>query len=88
MDCLARPRDRGKNALQENSNMTRLVQGVLTIVGGLNRKDRRELVQGLLDSGLLTEDEQDRLTIESRRRDRTRPLVDFVADMKRKGRLR
>ncbi len=68
--------------------MTRLVQGVLTIVGGLNRKDRRELVRGLLDSGLLNEDEQDRLTIESRRRDRTRPLSDFVADMKRKGRLR
>ena len=68
--------------------MTRLVQGVLTIVGGLNRKDRRELVRGLLDSGLLTEDEQDRLTIESRRRDRTRPLGDFVADMRRKGRLR
>ena len=68
--------------------MTRLVQGVLTIVGGLNRKDRKELVQGLLDCGLLTEDEQDRLTIESRRRDRTRPLTDFVDDMKRKGRLR
>ncbi|MDO8632212.1 MAG: hypothetical protein Q7R41_17145 [Phycisphaerales bacterium] len=68
--------------------MTRLVQGVLTIVGGLNRKDRREFVRGLLDSGLLTEDEQDRLTIESRHRDRTRPLADFVADMKRKGRLR
>ena len=88
MDFLARPRGRGKNTLQEDNDMTRLVQGVLTIVGGLNRKDRRELVQGLLDSGLLTEDEQDRLTIESRRRDRTRPLADFVADMKRKGRLR
>jgi len=88
MECLARPRGSGKNALQENSDMTRLVQGVLTIVGGLNRKDRKELVQGLLDCGLLTEDEQDRLTIESRRRDRTRPLTDFVDDMKRKGRLR
>lgn len=69
-------------------DMTRLVEGVLTIVRGLSRKNRRDLVRGLLDSGVLTEDDQDRLLIESRRRDQTRPLADFVDEMKRKGRLR
>jgi len=68
--------------------MTKLVEGVLTIVRGLNRKDRKDLVQGLLSAGVLSEDDQDRIVLESRRKDRTRPLDDFVKDMKRKGRLR
>ena len=68
--------------------MTKLVEGVLTIVRGLNRKDRKDLVHGLLRSGVLTEEEQDRMVLESRRRDRTRPLDDFVKEMKRKDRLR
>ncbi len=68
--------------------MTKLVEGVLTIVRGLSRKDRQDLLRGLLDSGVLTEDDQDRLIIESRRRDRARPFADFIKDMKRKGRLR
>ena len=67
--------------------MTKLVQGVLTIVNGLSQKDRKQLVRGLLDAGLLSEDDQDRMVIESRRKDRTRPLADFVKDMKQKGRL-
>ena len=68
--------------------MTKLVKGVLSVVQSLSQKDRRQFLRGLLDSGLLSEDDQDRLVIESRRRDRTRPLGDFVAVMKRKGRLR
>jgi len=68
--------------------MTKLVEGVLTIVRGLKQKDRKDLVQGLLDAGVLSEDDQDRMVLESRRKDRTRPLNDFVKDMKRKGRLR
>jgi hypothetical protein len=67
--------------------MTQVIEGVLTIVKGLNRKARRQFLQRLLESGLLTEDEQDRLVIESRRRDPRRPLENFVANMKRKGRL-
>lgn len=68
--------------------MTKLVEGVLTIVRGLNRKDRKDLVQGLLSAGVLSDDDQDRMVLESRRKDRTRPLNDFVKDMKRKGRHR
>jgi len=68
--------------------MTRVVEGVLTIVKGLRPKERRELVKGLLGAGLLTEDEQDLLVIERRRKGRTRPLEAFVADMRNKGRLR
>jgi len=68
--------------------MTKLVQGVLTVVQGLSDKERRQLVRGMFESGLLSEDHQDRLVIESRRKDRTRPLEDFVQAMKRKGRLR
>ncbi len=68
--------------------MTKLVQGVLSIVHGLSPRDRKQLVRGMLDAGLLSEDEQDRIVIESRRRDRTRPLSDFVKEMKQKGRLR
>jgi hypothetical protein len=77
-----------KAKINEENNMTKLVQGVLTIVNGLSAKDRKQLVRGMLDAGLLTEDEQDRIVIESRRRDRTRPLGDFVKEMKQKGRLR
>jgi hypothetical protein len=68
--------------------MTKLVEGVLTIVHGLSPKDRKQLVRGMLDAGLLSEDEQDRLVIENRRKDRTRPFADFVKEMKQKGRLR
>ena len=68
--------------------MTKLVEGVLTIVRGLKKKDRRDLLRGLLDSGILTEDQQDGPVIESRRHDRTRPLGDFVKELTRKGRLR
>jgi len=68
--------------------MTKLAQGVLTIVHGLSRAQRKQFFRGLADSGLLTKDEQDRLVIESRRRDRTLPLTDFVTEMKRRGRLR
>lgn len=68
--------------------MTKLVQGVLTIVHGLSDKDRKQLVRGMLDAGLLSEDQQDQIVIESRRHDPTRPLADFVNEMKKKGRLR
>ena len=68
--------------------MTKVVEGVLTIVGGLKPRERKEFLRGLVSSGLLSEDEQDVLVIESRRGGPTRPLKDFVADMKRKGRLR
>jgi hypothetical protein len=45
--------------------MTRLVEGVLTIVKGLKPRERKEFVRELISSGILTEDEQDILVIES-----------------------
>ncbi len=68
--------------------MTRVVEGVLTIVKGMSAKERRQFVQELLSSDILTEDQRDSLVIESRRGGPTRPLEKFVDDMKRKGRLR
>jgi len=60
----------------------------MTIVRGLTPKQRREFMKDLLGSGLLTEDERDLAVIESRRGGSTRPLNEFVASMRRKGRLR
>ncbi len=67
--------------------MTQVVEGIVTIVQGLSRTARREFMRRLVESGMLSEDEQDLLVIESRRRGRTRPLTNFVRDMQRKGRL-
>jgi hypothetical protein len=60
----------------------------MTIVRGLTAKDRRKFFEGLLGSGLLTEDQRDVAVIESRRGGPTRPMKEFVASMRRKGRLR
>lgn len=68
--------------------MTKVVEGVLTIVKGLKREERRQPADGLLSSGVLSEDKQDSLVIESRRGGPTRPLDQFVREMKKKGRLR
>lgn len=67
--------------------MTRVVEGVLTIVEGLKARERAELLDALLASGVLTEDQQDALVIASRRRGRRRPLETFVKGMQKKGRL-
>lgn len=67
--------------------MTKVVEGVLTIVRGLGPKDRQDLFRSLAKSGLFTEDDLDILLIESRRGGHTRPLENFVKEMKRKGRL-
>jgi hypothetical protein len=67
--------------------MTKVVEGVLTIVKGLKANERKQFLRGLVSSGVLTEDEQDVLVIESRRGGPTRPLDEFVREMRRKGRL-
>ncbi len=68
--------------------MTKTVEGVLTIVEGLSTRERTEFVIALASSGVLTKDQQDILTIESRRKDRTQPLDRFIRKMKQQGRLR
>ena len=67
--------------------MTKVVEGVLTIVDSMGLRQRREFFQALLHSGLLTEDEQDTPVIESRRGGPTQPLRDFIKQMKRGGRV-
>lgn len=67
--------------------MNQIVDGVLSIVSGLRQKERREFLTRLIASGILTQDEQDILVIESRRKAPTRPLDEFVKEMKKKGRL-
>lgn len=68
--------------------MNQIIDGVLTIIGGLKKKERREFLTRLFTSGILTEEEQDILVIESRRGEPTRPLDEFIKDMRKKGRLR
>ena len=67
--------------------MTKMVEGVLTIVDGMGSRQRREFVPALLRSGLLTDDQQDTFVIESRRGGATQPLRDFVKQMQRAGRV-
>ena len=67
--------------------MNQIVDGVLTIVQGLKEKERREFLTRLIRSEILTKDEQDILVIESRRKAPSRPLDEFIEEMKKKGRL-
>lgn len=67
--------------------MTQVVQGMVTIVKGLKPRERDELIEALLESGLLSEDQQDALVIASRRGGRRRPFPAFVADLRKQGRL-
>jgi DNA-binding transcriptional regulator YhcF (GntR family) len=67
--------------------MNQVVEGVLTIVRGLKERERREFLTRLVRSEILTKDEQDILVIESRRKAPSRPLDEFIEEMKKKGRL-
>lgn len=67
--------------------MTELVQGVLTIVKGLKPRERGQLIEALLESGVLTHDEQDSLVIAERRAGRRRPFEDVERGLRKKGRL-
>lgn len=67
--------------------MNQIVEGVLTIVRGLRERERREFLTRLVRSEILTKDEQDILVIESRRKAPSRPLDEFIEEMKKKGRL-
>jgi hypothetical protein len=67
--------------------MNQVVEGVLTIVRGLKERERREFLTRLVRSEILTKDEQDILVIESRRKAPSRPLDEFLEEMKKKGRL-
>lgn len=68
--------------------MNQIIEGMLTIVSGLKKKERREFLTRLITSGVLSEDEQDILVIESRRGEPTRPLDKFVKEMRKKDCLR
>ena len=65
--------------------MDQVIDGMLTIIQGLEPRKRREFFQELLNSGMLSRDEQDILVIESRRGGPTRPLEKVARNMKRKS---
>ena len=54
--------------------MDQVIEGVISIIKGLEPKKRRSFFKRLVSSGVLTEDEQDILIIESRRGGPTRPI--------------
>lgn len=68
--------------------MTQVVQGMITIVKGLNSRERNELIDALLDSGALSEDQQDAVVIAARRGGKRRPFAAFERELRKQGRLR
>jgi len=64
--------------------MDQVIEGLVTIIRGLDNKKRRELFKNLASNGILTEDEQDIITIESRRGGAATPLEQAVRKIKNK----
>lgn len=64
--------------------MDQVIEGVLTIIKGFDPRKRRIFFKKLVGSGLLTEDEQDILIIESRRGGPTRPIEEVAERIRRK----
>ncbi len=66
--------------------MNERVNNVLEIVREMDDEERRELIRQLLDSNLISEDEEDALIIDSRRNDPTKPYRDFLEELRKEGR--
>jgi hypothetical protein len=67
--------------------MTKIVKGVLSIVKGLPERDRKDLIRGMISSGVLSEDDRDIAVIESRRRGKKKPLAGVIRKLQQEGRL-
>ncbi len=66
--------------------MDQVIEGLFTIIRGLDRGKRAQLFKKLIDRGVLSEDEQDILVIESRRHEPSLPLEEVCERIRNKKR--
>lgn len=66
--------------------MDQVIEGLVTIIRGLEPKKRHELFSTLLTDGILTKDDRDIIVIESRRGGPSRPISQAVERIRRKKR--
>ena len=65
--------------------MTKRVKNVIEAVREMDDSEKRELVRILLESGFLSEDEEDALVITSRQSEPTRSYRDFLEELRKDG---
>lgn len=65
-----------------------IVDGLTTVILSLKPRERRRLITRLVDSHVLSEDEEDRLLIEQRKDEISIPFREVVKELKEKGRLK
>ena len=68
--------------------MSGVIDGIVTIVAGLPSTKKRELVDRLISSGILSESCEDALVVASRRDEPTMPYAQFRRQLQRRGLLR
>ncbi|HUT55252.1 MAG TPA: hypothetical protein VM658_17820 [bacterium] len=65
-----------------------MVEGLAQVILSLKPAQRRRLVNKIVESNLLTEDEEDQLLIEARKSEPSIPYAEIRNELKRKGRLK
>lgn len=68
--------------------MSRIVEGLLTVVSALTKKDREELLERLVKDRKLAEELEDVLVLRRRRKEPTRPFKEFARELKAEGRIK
>jgi hypothetical protein len=68
--------------------MSHVIDGILAIVTGLPANEKRQLVDRLVSSGVLTEGCEDALVMASRRNEPATPYRQFRRRLQRRGLLR
>lgn len=65
--------------------MSRIVEGLVTVVSALKKKDREELIERLLKDRKLVEELEDILILRRRRKEPTRPIEEFARELEAEG---
>ena len=68
--------------------MNQVVEGVVSIVAGLKKKDKALFLEKLLADKEVAEDLYDVFLLRQRRFEPTRPFAEFEKELKSKGKLR
>ncbi len=64
--------------------MDQVIEGLFTVIRGLEPKKRQELFKKLFAQGMLSKDQQDIMVIESRRGEPSRPLPQVAERLRNK----
>ena len=65
-----------------------IVEGLTQIIISLKPAQRRRLVNRLVETHALSEDDEDRMLVETRRNEASIPYDEIRRELKRKGRLK